>query len=142
VSKIAEMFEQRIVALEAAMAEIGHTGGPPLDDDEPAPPKRKADLIPDKEVARRYGVSVRTVERWSANPGLGFPAAIYIRHRRYRSVDALDAWDRDCVHRVTDPHSPHLDVAQALPRARAGRFNKPSKSAEQNRGARALKSHG
>ena len=69
-SKTAELLK-RVAALEAVVAGIGHNGAF-LDDDEP--PKRKPALIPDRDVARRYGVSMRTVERWGANPGLGFPA--------------------------------------------------------------------
>ena len=122
-SKTAELLK-RVAALEAVVAGIGHNGAF-LDDDEP--PKRKPALIPDRDVARRYGVSVRTVERWSANPGLGFPAAIYIRHRRYRSVNALDQWDRDCARRVADPNDDLQYVPEALsrPRALRGRFTKP-----------------
>lgn len=110
-SKIAELLE-RLDALEAVVAGIGHNGGPPLDDDEPPPPKRNPGLLPDREVARRYGVSVRTVERWDKDRALGFPPPIYIRGRRYRSGEELDQFDRDCARRVANP-SPHRDIAQS-----------------------------
>jgi hypothetical protein len=119
---------ERLDALEAAIAKIGHNGGPPLDDDEPPPaPKRKGGLLPDREVARRYGVSVRTVERWSANAALGFPPPVYILRRRYRVIMKLDQWDRDCVRRVADPNHDLRYVPEALsrPRAQRGRFTKP-----------------
>jgi hypothetical protein len=124
-SKIAEVLE-RLAALEAAVG-IGHNGGPPLDDDK-RPPKRKAGLLPDREVAQRYGVSVRTVERWSANRALGFPPPVYILRRRYRDIETLDKWDRDCVRRIADPHHElnrrYVPEALSRPRAQRGRFNK------------------
>ena len=85
----------------------------------------KPGLLPDRLVAQRYSVSTRTLERWDAVPGLEFPRAVYIRKRRYRSLEALDQWDHDNARRVADPHSPHRDCAQALPRAQRGRFIKP-----------------
>jgi hypothetical protein len=110
-SKTAEVLE-RLAALEAAIAGIGHNAGPPLDDEPPPPPKHKPVLIPDREVAKRYHVVVRTLERWDLQPDLGFPLPVRINRRRYRELAALEAWDRRAV-------------AQALPRARAGRFSKP-----------------
>ena len=124
---------ERLDALEAAIAKIGHNGGPPLDDDEPPPaPKRKGGLLPDREVARRYGVSVKTVERWTANCALGFPPPVYILRRRYRDIEKLDKWDRDCVRRVADPNHDQRYVPEALsrPRAQRGRFTKPVEPTE------------
>jgi hypothetical protein len=51
-------------------------------------------LIPDAQVAKRYGVVLRTLDRWDHKPSLGFPAAEYINGRKYRDVEELDAWDR------------------------------------------------
>ena len=51
-SKIAEVLE-RLERVEAAVAGIGHNGGPPLDDDEPLPPKRRPGLLADRLVAER-----------------------------------------------------------------------------------------
>ena len=81
-------------------------------------------LIPDRLVALRYDVHVRTLARWEAMPGLGFPPPVYIRRRRYREIEKLDAWDSANARKVADPHNPHRAVAQVLPRARAGRFTK------------------
>jgi len=130
-SKIAEVFE-RLAALEATVAKIGHNGGPPLDDDDepPPPPKHKPVLIADRLVAERYDVTARTLERWDATPGLGFPPPVYIRRRRYREIAKLDAWDRANARKVADPHNPRRTVAQAPPRAGAGRFTK-SRSVEE-----------
>jgi hypothetical protein len=51
-------------------------------------------LIPDAQVAQRYGVVLRTLARWDANQNLGFPAPAIINSRKYRAVEELDAWDR------------------------------------------------
>src|SRR5262245_44129952 len=120
-SKIAEVIE-RLARVEAAVAAIGHNGGPPLDDDEPPPAKPV--LISDRQVAERYDVVVRTPERWDGTPDLGFPPPVYIRRRRYREVAKLDDWDRANARKVADSHNPRRAVAQALPRAQRGRFRK------------------
>jgi hypothetical protein len=115
------------IAAEIA-AEIGHDGSLPLDDDEP--PKLKPGLLPDKQVAQRYGVSVRTVERWDREVGLNFPKPTYIRRRRYRNSAALDQWDKDNARRVANPSPQRRALAQALPRVGRGRFAEASRSAE------------
>jgi hypothetical protein len=88
---------KRVEALEAAVARIGHNGGPPLDNPTP-PPRREAEtkpvLIADARVAERYDVSTRTLARWDQIPDLGFPPPVYIRERRYRELVKLEAWDR------------------------------------------------
>ena len=81
-------------------------------------------LLPDRLVAKRYDVHVRTLARWEANRATGFPPPAYILRRRYREIEKLDQWDKDNARKAADPYNPHR-VAQALPRARAGRFTKP-----------------
>jgi hypothetical protein len=50
---------------------------------------------PDTQVAReRYSVHPTTLWRWDRDPTLGFPPPIRINNRKYRDVEALDAWDR------------------------------------------------
>lgn len=58
--------------------------------------KRDTDpkYLPEVKAAARYGVCTRTLLRWDDNPELGFPPCFMILGRRYREVDALDAWDR------------------------------------------------
>jgi len=56
--------------------------------------KKNSTYIPDRLVAERYNVCVRTLVRWSAQPDLGFPPAILINKRHYREAAALDAWER------------------------------------------------
>jgi hypothetical protein len=51
-------------------------------------------LIPDKLVALRYSVCLRTLWRWDRDPRLGFPRAVVIRGRKYRKEHELDAFDR------------------------------------------------
>jgi hypothetical protein len=52
-------------------------------------------LIPDSVVAKqRYNVHPHTLRRWDRNPKLDFPPPVYVNGRRYREVEALDAWDR------------------------------------------------
>jgi predicted DNA-binding transcriptional regulator AlpA len=50
-------------------------------------------LIPDPVVRQRYGVSSMTLWRWDHDPALNFPKPTYIRGRKYRSSDELDAFD-------------------------------------------------
>ena len=85
---------ERLAALEVRVG-IGHNAGPPLED----PP---ADLVsetrdirlPAAAVAKRYGVVVRTVDRWLTNPDLGFPKPEVLNHRRYFWLSKLRNWDR------------------------------------------------
>jgi predicted DNA-binding transcriptional regulator AlpA len=53
--------------------------------------KRK--LLPERQVAERYGVSTMTLWRWDHDPELRFPPAIRIRKRIYRDLDELDEFD-------------------------------------------------
>jgi hypothetical protein len=85
----------------------------------------KPGLLPDRLVAERYDCTVRTLERWDEKPELEFPPPIYIRRRRFREISKLEAWERANTRKVADSHNPRRAVAQALPRARAGRFTKP-----------------
>jgi hypothetical protein len=50
-------------------------------------------LVPERAVAEKYGVCVRTIMRWGEDPSLGFPPVVIIRRRRYRDLAALEAWD-------------------------------------------------
>jgi len=49
-------------------------------------------LVPNAKVARRLGVTTRTVFRWTAQPELNFPEPCLINNRRYYSEAAIDAW--------------------------------------------------
>jgi hypothetical protein len=51
-------------------------------------------LLPDKLVARRYGVHILTLSRWDASETLGFPRPLTINNRKYRRIAELEAWER------------------------------------------------
>lgn len=44
-------------------------------------------------VLERYGVSMRTLRRWLANPALSFPKPVRINRRLYFRQMDLEAWD-------------------------------------------------
>jgi hypothetical protein len=52
-----------------------------------------------RDTAKRYGVSVRTIERWEADPTLipPFPQSEMVNGRRYDVVEKLDAYDAQCA---------------------------------------------
>ena len=100
----------------------------------------KPGLLPERKVAERYEVSTRTLIRWD-EVGLGFPPPVFIRRRRYRSIAALDKFDRDSARKAVDA-GPHVGrrpatgqawslkperqaLTQAMPHDDAGRLAKP-----------------
>lgn len=65
----------------------------------PAPDVR----LPTKAVAKRYDVTIRTVERWSDNPALGFPKPIVVNARKYFRLSELEAWESKHEAAVASP---------------------------------------
>jgi predicted DNA-binding transcriptional regulator AlpA len=49
-------------------------------------------LLTKSKTAKRVGVTTRTVDRWSNQPELGFPAPCIVNKRRYFSSRQIDAW--------------------------------------------------
>ena len=49
-------------------------------------------LVPDPQVEREFGVTSMTIWRWTRDPELGFPPAIQIKNRNYRSRQQLEAF--------------------------------------------------
>jgi hypothetical protein len=47
-----------------------------------------------RQQARRYGVSTRTIDRWSDDDNLGLPGEIDIVGRKYRKLADLEKWER------------------------------------------------
>ncbi len=50
-------------------------------------------LLPEKQVAARYGVCTETLRRWDKDPRLDFPRPTRVRQRKYRSEPELDDFD-------------------------------------------------
>ena len=55
-------------------------------------PNQFDELIPNAKVAKRLGVTVRTVFKWTAQPDLNFPKPCFVNSRRYFSAAEIDAW--------------------------------------------------
>ena len=94
---------ERLVRLEK-IAGIGHNGGPALGN---PPPPSDPDLeaqdrrLSTAMVAARYGIVVRTVERWLVDyPNLNFPQPDVVNGRRYWWLSVLREWDRDRIRQV------------------------------------------
>jgi hypothetical protein len=49
-------------------------------------------LVPDRQVWKEFGVTPMTGWRWTHDPELGFPPAIHINGRNYRSRQQLEAF--------------------------------------------------
>jgi hypothetical protein len=49
---------------------------------------------PSGTVAARYGVSIRTIDRWLKDPKLGFPLPIVIRDKRFWAIADLEQFER------------------------------------------------
>ena len=47
-----------------------------------------------REQARRYGVSTRTIDRWSDDDDLAPSTEIDIAGRKYRKLSDLEVWER------------------------------------------------
>jgi hypothetical protein len=51
--------------------------------------------LPTRMVALRYGVTRRSIERWTADPRLGFPRPIVINRLKYWAEGDLVDWERN-----------------------------------------------
>jgi hypothetical protein len=94
--KTAEIL-QRLERVEIAIAGIGHNGGPPLEHPPlPSDPDLEAQdrRLSAAAVAARYGVVVRTIDRWLLRQGLKFPQPDVVNARRYWWLSRLRHWDR------------------------------------------------
>lgn len=87
----------RLKRLETAIAGIGHNADlaledPPFpnDQDFEAQDRRLSAVM----VAARYGVVVRTLDRWLDRPELNFPQPDVVNSRRYWWLNRLREWDR------------------------------------------------
>ena len=107
----------------------------PVDDDEPAPenslhlalsapirygltrvPPPKDDYhLPTRLVAARYGVSLRCIERWVANPALNFPKPIFVNRRKFWFQAELARWDRERARAETPRQNTTFRKLRATP---------------------------
>jgi predicted DNA-binding transcriptional regulator AlpA len=55
--------------------------------------RKRRSLIPTRALIERYNVCDRTIDRWTADPELGFPKPRMIRKRRYWDEAELDDFD-------------------------------------------------
>lgn len=68
-------------------------GLPPAPRARGPPDTRPTRLLPTRSVMDRYGVSDRTIDRWVADPDLGFPRPLRINRKRFFYEHELDAFD-------------------------------------------------
>lgn len=50
------------------------------------------ELIPDPQLAKKLGKSLRTLARWDDDPSLGFPKPVVINRRKHRRAHEVEAW--------------------------------------------------
>jgi DNA-binding transcriptional regulator YiaG len=54
-----------------------------------------SDYLSKAGIARRFDVSVRTIDRWKRNKKLDFPPAdLVINQREYHKLKTVEAWER------------------------------------------------
>jgi len=105
---------ERLARIEEAFADIDRARGPPVSDEIMrrlrSVEEAVATLIPPElslhaphedrrltaaQVARRYGITRRSLDRWLATPKMGFPPPdLRINQRRYWDEAHLIRWDR------------------------------------------------
>jgi hypothetical protein len=71
-------------------------------------------LLPIADVAARYSVCTRTIEKWSATPQLEFPPIVRINTRRYLDSDQLAAWDRRNARAATEYQVKRIEQTLAV----------------------------
>jgi hypothetical protein len=75
--------------------------------------------LPTVKVAARYGVSMRSIERWVSDPEIGFPPpTVFIRGRKYWNLDVLEQYDRQAA----------LTVGRRRPRGRPAHWRRETAS--------------
>jgi hypothetical protein len=47
--------------------------------------------------AERYGKSIKTIERWGANPAMGMPQEYLFHRMPHRDEAELEAWERSRI---------------------------------------------
>jgi predicted DNA-binding transcriptional regulator AlpA len=57
-------------------------------------PPDRGPYRPARQVCERYQITDRTLDRWLADPKIGFPRPLTINRRRYFSDPELTTWER------------------------------------------------
>jgi len=57
-------------------------------------PNENEHYLNKQQLAVRYGVKPRAIDRWIADPKLNFPPAYDFAGRPYRKLSELEAWER------------------------------------------------
>jgi hypothetical protein len=60
----------------------------------PNSPTEDGTWLPARKVWGRYHTTDRTLDRWVADPEMGFPRPMVIKKRRYFNEAELTAWER------------------------------------------------
>jgi predicted DNA-binding transcriptional regulator AlpA len=53
----------------------------------------ESNRLPTALLAKRFGVSIRTIERWLDSETLNFPRPVTINRRRYWIEAEIEAWE-------------------------------------------------
>lgn len=51
-------------------------------------------FLPARLVAARYAMTIRSLDRWTDDGRLGFPAPVYLGRMRFWRIADLEAWER------------------------------------------------
>lgn len=57
-------------------------------------PNESERFLNKRQLANRYGVKSRAIDRWIADPKLNFPPAYDLAGRPYRKLSEIEAWER------------------------------------------------
>lgn len=60
--------------------------------------RNQKQMKPAPEVARDFGVSLRSIERWVRDASLCFPQPAKINRRNYFDADAVESWKAARLH--------------------------------------------
>lgn len=51
--------------------------------------------LPARLVAARFASTIRTIDRWTDDPRMGFPQPVYLGRMRFWRVAELEAWEAE-----------------------------------------------
>lgn len=65
-------------------------------------PTDTPEFIPARLTAARYAVTIRTLDRWLADPTVGLPRPVYLGRLRFWRVADLAAWEAEASARADE----------------------------------------